>query len=81
MRIFMKTYIQKWGNSLGLRIPLQIAKQLKLHQGSSVTLEVEEGRIIIQSPKYDLDTMLEGINSKNIHHQKFDDEQVGKEEW
>jgi len=78
----MEAYIQKWGNSLGLRIPMQLAKQLKLHQGSPVTLEIEHGRIIIQPPKYNLDMMLKGITPKNQHHQIFDDdEQRGNEEW
>ncbi len=77
----MRAQIQKWGNSLGVRIPMQIAKQLHLNPGSPVTLEVEDQRIIIQSPKYELDAMLEKITQKNCHHQIFDDEQRGNEEW
>lgn len=77
----MQAYIQKWGNSFGLRIPMQLAKQLKLHQGSAVTIEVEDGRIIIQTPKYHLDMMLKEISSKNRHHQILDDERQGNEEW
>jgi antitoxin MazE len=77
----MQAHIQKWGNSLALRIPIQVAKQLKLHQGSPVTLEIENGRIIIQTPKYNLDMMLKDITPKNRHHQILDDEQSGNEEW
>jgi len=77
----MQAHIQKWGNSLGLRIPMQLAKQLKLHQGSPVTLEIEDDRMIIQSPKYDLDTMLTCITPANRHHQILDDKQQGNEEW
>lgn len=77
----MQTHLQKWGNSLGLRIPMQLAKKLGLHPGSSVSLEVEENRLIIQTPKYDLETMLKGITPKNMHHQILDDEQQGNEEW
>lgn len=77
----MQAYIRKWGNSLGLRIPMKLAKQLQLHLGSSVILEIENGRIIIQPPKYDLDAMLKGITSKNQHHLMLDDEQQGSEEW
>lgn len=77
----MQSHIQKWGNSLGLRIPIQIAKQLNLHQGSLVILEIEDNRIIIQAPKYNLDDMLKEITPKNKHHQILDDEQRGNEEW
>lgn len=77
----MQTYIQKWGNSFGLRIPMQVAKQLKLHQGSAVTIEIENDRMIIQAPKYQLDSMLDAITPKNRHHQILDDEGQGAEEW
>ena len=75
------THIQKWGNSLGVRIPIELAKQLNLHPGSHVSIEIEGDRIIIQSPQYNLDTMLNGITSKNRHHPLLDDAQRGNEEW
>lgn len=77
----MESHIKKWGNSLGLRIPMQLANQLNLHQGSVVSIEIEDGRIVIQPPKYDLNTMLKSITSKNKHHQEFDDGSRGYEEW
>lgn len=77
----MQGHIQKWGNSLGLRIPMQFAKQLKLHEGSFVVIEVDHDRLVIQPIKYDLDIMLKDINPKNQHHPILDDEQWGNEEW
>lgn len=77
----MRARIQKWGNSLGLRIPIRLAKQLHLHSGSLVTIDIEGDQIIIQTQKYDLDTMLEEITSKNMHHQMLEDEARGNEEW
>ena len=60
---------------------MQLAKQLKLHQGSRVSLEIEHGRIIIQSPKYNLDTMLKDITPKNQHHLILEEEQLGNGDW
>ena len=77
----MQAHIQKWGNSLGLRIPIQLAKQLNLHRGSLVTIEVEDGRIVIQSPKFNLDMMLKEITSKNRHDEEFCDDERGNEVW
>lgn len=77
----MEACIQKWGNSLGLRIPVQLAKQLNLQEGSPVILKVEGGRIVIQSPKYDLDEMLKQITPENQHHQILEDTQKWNEEW
>ena len=77
----MQTHIQKWGNSLGLRIPMQLAKELQLHQGSPVTIEIDDHRIVIQVPKYNLDSMVKEITAKNQHHVHLDDVQTGREEW
>jgi len=77
----MQTHIQKWGNSLGLRIPLPWAKQLNLHQGSAVTLEIDDGKLIIKPPKYNLDIMLSEITPENQHHSIMDDDKKGNEEW
>jgi antitoxin MazE len=77
----MEARIQKWGNSLGLRIPISLAKQLKLNQGSPVILEIEQERLIIQLPKYHLSDMLKNITPENLHHQHLDDQQQGNEEW
>jgi antitoxin MazE len=74
----MHTHLRKWGNSLGVRIPKEIAKQLQLHFGSPVTIELKNERIIIQVPKYHLNTMLNEITSKN-QHAILDDAQQGIE--
>jgi antitoxin MazE len=78
----METHIQKWGNSLGVRIPIHLAKQLQLQSGSVVNISIEEGRLIIKSNKYDLDMMLKEITPQNLHHLKLEDsEQLGNEAW
>lgn len=77
----MQSHVKKWGNSLSVRIPMQLAKKLNLHAGSSVTLEIENGRLVIEAPRYDLETMLGKITAKNQHHQMLDDQQRGSEEW
>lgn len=77
----MDTYVQKWGNSLAVRIPIHLAQQLHIHSGSPVTLEIEEGRIIIKPPQYNLNAMLKAITPKNCHHPLLDDQPIGSEEW
>ena len=77
----MYTRIQKWGNSFGIRIPIQFAEQLKLHANTPVTLEIEGDRIIIQPPKYDLKQMLDQITPENLHGEHLEDLPQGNEEW
>lgn len=76
----MESHIQQWGNSLGLRIPIQMARKLNLHPGSPVNIEVDDGRIVIKV-QYTLDTMLENITPQNQHHLLLDDQKKGREEW
>lgn len=75
------SHIQKWGNSLGVRIPMQLAKKLNLQSGSPVTLKIAKDQIVIQPVQYDLDTMLKQISPKNCHHLVLDGTQLGNEEW
>ncbi len=40
--------IQKWGNSLAVRLPAPIAKNAHIHTGTMVELTVHEGNIIVK---------------------------------
>jgi antitoxin MazE len=77
----MQSQVQKWGNSLALRIPKSFAKEANIEQGTTVEISVEAGKIIITParPKYKLDDMLSGINKKNVHHEIDAGAPVGKE--
>ena len=78
----METVIKKWGNSLGIRIPSLIARDLSLKEGSFVEIEDERGRIVIKpKKKNDLKEMLKSINEKNIHNEFKTESPVGNEVW
>jgi len=47
----MSTTVQKWGNSLGIRIPSQIAERIAVSQGSEVDLVVSDDNTLIVIPK------------------------------
>ncbi len=44
----MKTRIQKWGNSLALRIPKSFAEEAGLREDAAVELSLAEGRLVVQ---------------------------------
>jgi antitoxin MazE len=78
----MKTKIQKWGNSLAVRIPQAYVREAQVAYGSEVELSVEEGRIIINPqtvPSYDLEELLKGVTKKNLHPEVDTGEAVGGE--
>jgi antitoxin MazE len=43
----MKTRVQKWGNSLALRIPKSFASEVGLKSDSTVEVSAEDGRPVI----------------------------------
>ena len=59
----MITKVQKWGNSLALRIPKALASYANITAGTAVNIQGQQGRIIIEpvrGPHYDLDDLLCG---------------------
>jgi antitoxin MazE len=43
----MKATIQKWGNSLAIRIPKNISKDSRVSEGSNIDIMVEKGNIVL----------------------------------
>lgn len=41
--------VQKWGNSLAVRIPAAIARSAHLHLGTLVELDVYDGSIVLKA--------------------------------
>ena len=80
----MLTRIQKWGNSLGLRIPKSFAAEVEVEAGSTVDIRVENGDLVIRPLRrmqYVLSELLEGVNSRNLHEEISTGDPVGREAW
>jgi antitoxin MazE len=78
----MEAVIKKWGNSLGIRIPNLIVKELSLRDGSFVNIDGKENEIIIKPiQKSKLSEILSQINEHNIHEEIITTGPVGKEIW
>jgi len=59
----MQVNIARWGNSLGLRIPKDVADRAGLRAGSRVEIAAEDGRVVISpaKPRYVLSELLQGM--------------------
>jgi antitoxin MazE len=77
----MKVQVQKWGNSLALRIPKSFAVETSIENGSTVEVTLEKGAIVIKPAKEDinLEDLLSGITSENIHVETDFGKPEGKE--
>ncbi|MGI8552708.1 MAG: AbrB/MazE/SpoVT family DNA-binding domain-containing protein [Dehalococcoidia bacterium] len=66
----MKTRIQRWGNSLALRIPKTIAVEAHLEQDALVELSLIDGKLVVSpaaAPAVTLAQLLAGITEENLH--------------
>jgi len=79
----MKATIQKWGNSLAVRIPKNITNDTRLSEGSNVDIMVENGNIVLSPGKkeHSLKELLKNITIENIHSEISTGDQVGGEIW
>jgi antitoxin MazE len=82
----MNIQVGKWGNSLGVRIPLAMAKELGLHDGSEIDLQQVSGSLILrpvvkEEIAYSLDEMLAKMTPETIHTETDWGAAQGNEEW
>lgn len=80
----MHTKIQRWGNSLGLRIPKAFAEETQVKAGSIVDIAVEGSELVIRPirpRRYDLASLVKAITAKNVHEVVESGSPVGREVW
>lgn len=77
----MRVTVQKWGNSLGIRIPSLYVKEFDLKNGNTVEISEEDGKIIISPQKKTLSEMVARIDSRNLHSPIETGPSTGGEEW
>lgn len=78
----MRSKVQKWGNSLGVRLPKAIAKELKMEDGSPVEIKTSKNQIIIESIEEEsLELLLSKITDENIPAEIDFGKTEGKETW
>ena len=77
----MQVVVQKWGNSLGFRIPSLWAKDNNVKYGSKTEVLSEKGKIVILPQKKTLDDMLAMLTPENVHSEISTGYSIGNEEW
>jgi antitoxin MazE len=80
----MKTRVQKWGNSLALRIPKSFATEVGLQKETSVEVSLVEGKLVITpvaKPKLTLKQLLAKVTKENLHHEVDTGPSIGNEIW
>jgi antitoxin MazE len=80
----METRVQKWGNSLAVRIPKSFAAEAGLHDGSTINIAVEAGRLVLTpmpAAPLTLEELLAQVTDDNRHAEVDFGPAVGGEVW
>ena len=78
----MTVAIKKWGNSLALRIPKDIAQTLHIENNSVLELNIKEGALVIEAQQTSLlESLVSRIDVDNLHTEVDTGKAVGNEEW
>ena len=80
----MRARVQKWGNSLGIRIPKAMAQEAAVAADSEVEITSKDGKIVIsplRRKSFSLRQLLSKVTAANIHGEIESGHPVGKENW
>jgi antitoxin component of MazEF toxin-antitoxin module len=73
----MKTLVQKWGSTLAVKIPADLAAEAAIHEGDEVDITIRP----VQAQTFLLDELLAGIRSTNLHTAVETGDAQGREAW
>lgn len=79
---YVQTKVQKWGNSLGVRIPRGLAEEMGLGAGTEVSLTSKDGELVLRPSvpnRLRLTDLLAGVTPENIHESVETGDAVGAE--
>jgi antitoxin MazE len=80
----MVTRIQRWGNSLGLRIPRALAEEAGVAAGSEVDVSIRNGDLVVKPARRRrcrLRDLMRRVNARNLHAEARSGAPVGREIW
>ena len=80
----MRARVQKWGNSLAVRIPKSLALESQLGQNTLVEMSLEAGKIVlvpVVQSEVTLEQLLEGVTPDNLHGEIKTGDSIGQEIW
>lgn len=78
----MLTKTAQWGNSIGVRIPRDLARKAGIEVDSPIEIDETEGGVIIRPARkeeYSLQELVKGITQENRHGEADFGPSVGKE--
>ena len=79
----MVTSVQKWGNSLAIRIPKAFAAQAQLEENTTIEMSIDGERITLVPARHEwkLNDLVRKISPANLHSEVEWGSPKGGESW
>jgi antitoxin MazE len=79
----MQTVVKKWGNSLALRLPQHLAADLRILEGATVSLTIEDESLVVRPvrKRYKLADLLAQMDDSKKHKETDWGKPRGGEVW
>lgn len=80
----MHATVQKWGNSLALRLPKPFTSEINIAENSIVDISIQNNQIIIKPLKkvpLNVDELIDAISPDNLYSEVSMGLPVGNEVW
>jgi len=80
----METRVQRWGNSLAVRIPKALADEVGLKDNSPVQISLRDQQLVVVpmlKPAFSLEALLAQVTDFNQHREVSTGPSVGGEAW
>ena len=80
----MRTKVQRWGNSLAVRIPKSFAQEVGVMDGSLVEMRLVDGGLLVEPVSVrplSLQKLLDGVTEANLHAEVDTGSAQGSEAW
>ena len=79
----MRTRVQKWGNSLAVRIPKPFAEGAGLKLATEIEVSLVKGtlRFAAVRPRWELASLVSKVTARNRHAEVDLGQPVGRESW
>lgn len=77
----MRASLARWGNSLAVRVPKEVAESVGLREGSALDLVVEEGAIVLRRRRYDIRALVDSAKGMEPPPLLLEDPPKGSEFW
>lgn len=75
----MQAVINRWGNSIGIRIPIAAVKKLNLKENMTLDVKIEKDSIRLKKHSNPLEALCANITEENLNIDDSFDVKRGKE--